>query len=163
MKILVIFLTAIIPMLIGFIWYNPKVFGNAWMKEAGMDDEKIKNANMGVIFGVTFIFSLMLAFIMQIIVVHQVHVNSLFFLQPIHDTTTEAGALYKSIMDKYGDSYRTFKHGSFHGAIAGLFISLPVLGTNALFERKSFKYIAINSGYWILSFALMGGVICAFS
>jgi hypothetical protein len=32
-----------------------------------------------------------------------------------------------------------------------------------LFERKGFRYIAINGGYWIISMALMGGIICAFS
>lgn len=162
MNILVIFLTALIPMLVGFVWYNPKVFGNAWMEAAGMTEDKIKNANMGLIFGLSFVFSLMLATIMSVLVVHQVHVTSLFFKQPIDDPSTEAGAIYKSVMDLLGNSYRTFKHGSFHGIIAGLFIALPVVGTNALFERKGFKYIAINSGYWILSFGLMGGVICAF-
>ncbi len=163
MKILVIFLTALIPLLVGFIWYNAKIFGTAWMKAADMTEEKTKNVNMGKIFGITFIFSLMLAFIMQVLVVHQVHVTSLFFKQPIDDPSTEAGALYKSIMDLLGNSYRTFKHGSLHGTIAGFFIALPLIGINALFERKGFNYIAINAGYWIVSFALMGGVICAFS
>ena len=162
MNILVIFLTALIPMLVGFVWYNPKVLGNAWMEAAGMTDDKIKNANMGLIFGLSFVFSLMVATIMSALVVHQFHVTSLFFKQPIDDPSTEAGALYKSVMDLLGNSYRTFKHGSFHGTIAGFFIALPIVGTNALFERKGFKYIAINSGYWIISFGLMGGVICAF-
>jgi hypothetical protein len=44
----------------------------------------------------------------------------------------------------------------------GLFFALPVMGTNALFERKGFKYIAINVGYWTVTLALMGGVICHF-
>ena len=43
----------------------------------------------------------------------------------------------------------------------GLFLALPILGTNALFERKGFKYIAVNAGYWILTIALMGGLLCA--
>jgi len=37
---------------------------------------------------------------------------------------------------------------------------LPVMGVNALFERKGFKYIAINVGFWTVSLALMGGIIC---
>lgn len=163
MKILVIFLTALIPLLVGFIWYHPKIFGTAWMKAADMDDEKIKNANMGLIFGITFVFSLLIAIVMQLLVVHQVHVTSLFFKQPINDPNTEAGALYTSIMDLLGNSYRTFKHGSFHGTIAGFFLALPIVGINAIFERKGLRYITINGGYWIVCFALMGGVICAFS
>ena len=33
--------------------------------------------------------------------------------------------------------------------------------TNALFEMKSAKYVLINVGYWILTFALMGGLLNA--
>jgi hypothetical protein len=63
-------------------------------------------------------------------------------------------------MGKYGDNFRTFKHGAFHGAINGLFVAVPILGVNALFEQKSFKYIAVNGLYWIITLSLMGGVIC---
>jgi hypothetical protein len=45
----------------------------------------------------------------------------------------------------------------------GLFFALPVLGTNALFQHKGFKYIVINVGYWIITLALMGAVICQFA
>ena len=41
----VLLISAIIPLLIGFIYYNPKTLGNAWMKEAEMTEEKMKNAN----------------------------------------------------------------------------------------------------------------------
>jgi hypothetical protein len=47
--------------------------------------------------------------------------------------------------------------------MTGLLLVLPVMGTNALFEGKGFKYIAINCGYWTITLALMGGIICAFS
>jgi len=43
--------------------------------------------------------------------------------------------------------------------MAGILFALPILATNAMFERKSFKYIAINAGYWIITIGLMGGVI----
>jgi hypothetical protein len=32
MNFLAVPLAAVIPILVGMIWYNPKVFGNAWMK-----------------------------------------------------------------------------------------------------------------------------------
>mgnify|MGYP001328110025 CR=1 FL=1 len=162
MNIVILFVAALIPLFIGFIWYHPKVFGTTWMKATGLTEEDGKKANMALIFGMTYLFSLMLALLLQTLVIHQVHIRSLFFLQPIHDPSTEAGALYKTIMDQYGDSYRTLKHGAFHGTIAGLFIALPLVAINALFEHKNVKYIAVNSGYWILSFAIMGAVLCAF-
>jgi hypothetical protein len=37
------------------------------------------------------------------------------------------------------------------------------MGTNALFERRSWKYIFMNVGYWALSAAIMGGIISAFA
>jgi hypothetical protein len=47
-----------------------------------------------------------------------------------------------------------------HGAIGALFFVLPVLGINALFERKGWKYILINVGYWVLTLAIMGAILC---
>jgi hypothetical protein len=162
MNLAVIFIAACIPLLIGFVWYHPKVFGTIWMKAAGIAQDDQKKANTAMVVGLTYVFSLMLALIFQTLVIHQTHVRSLFFLQPIHDPNTEAGALFKSIMDTYGNSYRTLKHGALHGTIAGLFIALPLVAINALFERKGFKYMAVHSGYWVLSFALMGAAVCAF-
>jgi len=67
---------------------------------------------------------------------------------------------YQAFMDDYGEAFRTFKHGALHGVLAGIFIALPLIGTNALFERKGAKYIFINSGYWIVTFGIMGAIIC---
>jgi len=66
------------------------------------------------------------------------------------------------MVDKYGDHFRTFKHGLFHGVLAAITLALPVLGITALFERKPAKYILVNLGYWIVSMALMGGLLAAF-
>lgn len=156
-----ILVAAFVPLVIGFVWYNPKVFGNVWMKASGVTEEKMKSSNMILIFGLTFILSLLLAMVMQFLVIHQAHVKSLFFLQPIDDANTEMGALYQTIMQKLGTSYRTFKHGALHGTMSGLLIALPVLGINALFERKGFKYVAINVGYWMLCMGIMGGIVSA--
>lgn len=70
---------------------------------------------------------------------------------------------YKMIMDKYGKTFRTFHHGIIHGIMTSLFLVLPIIGTNALYERKGFKYIAINVGYWMVSLAIMGGIISRYA
>ncbi len=149
---------ALIPLILGFIWYHPKVFGKAWQEATGLSDEKIKNSNMPVIFGVSIVLSLMLALAVVSLTVHQSHVYSLFQ----GDESAESVAFLKSFMETHGHKFRSFKHGALHGALAGFFIVLPVLGTNALFERKGFKYILIDVGYWIVALTLMGGVICEF-
>ena len=63
-------------------------------------------------------------------------------------------------MDAYGTTYRTFGHGAIHGFMTGLFFALPVVGVNALFERRSWKYTLIAGGYWIVTCLIMGGIIC---
>ena len=67
---------------------------------------------------------------------------------------------YAAFMADYGDAFRSFKHGALHGLMAGLFIALPVIATNCLFEQKSFRYAAITSGYWIIVMTIMGAIIC---
>jgi len=156
------FLAALVPLLVGMIWYNPKVFGTAWMHATGMTPEKAKGANMAKMFGLTYLFSLMACVILSTASIHQFHIFSIFAGDP--DFRTEGSETQQKIaafLALYGDNFRTFKHGLFHGAILGLVGALPVIGINALFEMKSFKYIAINAGYWIVAMALMGGVLCA--
>ncbi len=160
----VLLIAALIPLIVGFIWYNPKLFGTVWMKEAGLTPESLAGANMLKIFGFSYILSVLAAFIMQFMVIHQFGVYSVLADQPgINDATSEMGLYYADFMSKYGNTFHTFKHGVFHGVLAGIFFALPVLGINSLFDRKSFKYIAINAGFWIVTLALMGGIICQFS
>ena len=66
-----VFVAGFIPLVTGFIWYNPKVFGNAWMKSAGMTEENMKGANMILIFGLCYLFGIMLATALMTIVIHQ--------------------------------------------------------------------------------------------
>ena len=161
---LIIFIAALVPMVVGFIWYSPKVLGTAWMQAAEITEDKIKGANMAVIFGLAFLFSFFIAMAEQFMVIHQWAIYSILANDPgMKDPNSEVSMMVKSFMEKYGTNFRTFKHGAFHGTLAGILIALPIIGTNALFERKGFKYIAINVGYWTISLALMGGVICAFA
>jgi len=161
---IIVFIAALIPMVLGFIWYNPKVLGTVWMKAAEIKEDKMKGANMALIFGLSFFFSILLSMSLQFMVIHQWSIYSILANESgMKDSTSEISLMVKDFMTKYGSNFRTFKHGAFHGMVAGIMIALPIVGTNALFERKGFKYIAINSGYWIICLTLMGGVICAFS
>ncbi|MBI5915587.1 MAG: DUF1761 domain-containing protein [Bacteroidetes bacterium] len=160
---LAVLVAAFVPTVIGFVWYNPKVFGTAWMNAAGMTEEKMKGGNMALIFGLSFLFSLILALAMTTISYHQTFVYNSVMNQPgFGDPASEVGKWWADYVAKYGTNYRTFSHGAVHGTlIGGLFLALPIVATNALFERKGFKYIAINAGYWIVTLALMGGIVCA--
>ncbi|MBT8273953.1 MAG: DUF1761 domain-containing protein [Bacteroidia bacterium] len=134
---LAIIAASILPLVTGFIWYNPKVFGTTWMKESGMTEEKAKQMNPAKTYGLAVVMAFLIA----------------FFLWPQVFIGGGMGELHGA------DPFLTFKHGALHGSMVGLFVALPVLATNALFEQKSFKYVLINAGYWVVTMALMGGII----
>ena len=152
---LAILVAAIAPILLGFLWYNPKLFGNAWMREAEMTEEKMKGGNMAVIFGLTLLLSFILAFFLQQLTNHQFGAFSLMGGDP-----ALAKPSFEAFMADYGDAFRTFKHGALHGVLAGVFLFFPVIAINGMFERKSWKYIFINSGYWVVSLTIMGAIVC---
>ncbi|MGL5891516.1 MAG: DUF1761 domain-containing protein [Bacteroidia bacterium] len=163
MNFLILFASALIPLFIGFIWYNDKVFGKVWQRVSGTDEEKIKSGNMLVIFGLTFLFGIMMSLILYFLVVHQASVPSIFIGDPdMNDKNSELGRFLELLNTKYAYNYRTFKHGMFHGIMTGLFFALPVFGTIALFERRGAKYIFIHAGFWAVCCMLMGGVLCQF-
>lgn len=163
LNLLAVLVAALIPMALGFVWYNPKFLGKAWMEATGMTEEKAKNANMALVFGLSFVFALMFSFGLQFMAIHQYHITSAFFdyMGKIEDPNTAEGGIYKQVMDLVGTSHRTFRHGALHGTIGGIMIALPIMATNALFEGKGFKYIAINAGYWIIAMMLMCGILSA--
>jgi hypothetical protein len=152
-NIYAVLVSTLVTLLVGFVWYNPKVFGTIWMNETGMTEEKAKQSNMLKVFGLTLIFSFMLAFILPTIVNHQMGALGLF-----NGDFKDPG--YVELMKTHGDVFRSFKHGALHGFFAGLFIAFPISAINALFEQKSWKYILVTAGYWIVSMTIMGAIIC---
>ena len=46
---------------IGGMWYSPALFGKIWMRANGFKDEDLKRGSPSVIFGVSFVFCLIMA------------------------------------------------------------------------------------------------------
>ncbi len=151
---------ALIPMVVGFLYYSPMLFGKAWMSTNNFTEEYLKEGNMGVILGVSFLLSAMFAMALGNSVVHQTSVAGLL-VPEIMDTSSAAFADLKAFMGKYGDRHRTFSHGAVHGVINAIFFILPIIGINALFERRGWKYIGIHFGYWLITVVLMAGLLSA--
>ncbi len=131
-------LAAIIPMIVGFLWYNPKTFEPTWMDSIGMTKERQEGGNFAVIFGV----SLLMAFLL-------VQPLSYFVNHPSH---------FQFGGEASGD---TFGHGAFHGIFIAILTAMPIIANKALFEQRGFKYFLINFGYWAVTLALMGGILDA--
>lgn len=157
---LAMLVAALVPLAVGALWYSPLLFANVWMKTTGLTEEQLKKGNMALIFGLTFFFSFMLAMILNSVVIHQTHVFSVLMNEPgFNDPNSDIGKFLADFMSKYGQSFRTFKHGALHGTISAVFFALPLIAINALFERRSGRYIAIHAGYWIVTLAVMGGIV----
>lgn len=159
---LVVLSTALIPLAVGYLWYG-LLFDKAWMRETGMTIEQVQAGNAAKIYGFALLFAVFLAVGLMPNVLHQMHVYAALQNSGVDQVGSEAYLLVEDFMGKYGSNFRTFGHGALHGFMVSLFIILPALATNALFEHKSWKYIFINVGYWALSLLLMGGVISAWA
>ncbi len=126
-------IATLIPLVVGFIYYNKNVFGNAWMASIGKTEEELNKGNKAIIFGLSIVLSFLLA----------------FFLLNFNNGPGQEG------------EFDTFKHGAFHGFFITVVVGIPIMVINGLFELKSAKYLLINIGYWIITLALMGGVLDA--
>ena len=149
-------LSALSTLVVGFVWYHPKVFGTIWMNESGMTEDKMKGSNMILIFGMSIFYAFLISFVLQILVIHQTGAIGMIGGDP-----SKALPSFQAFMTDYGTAFRTFKHGALHGFMTGLFFALPIIGVGALYERRSWKYVLIAGGYWVVSCMIMGGIICA--
>ena len=154
---------ALIPLLIGFVWYNPKVFGKTWMAGAGLTEEDGKKMNMPLVFGLTYVFSFFIAMFLHFWTIHQFAFFSL--LEPARNYTDPAG--FKEAITAAAalseHKFRSWSHGMAHGIIFSVMFILPVIAIDGMFGRKNWKYILINWGYWLVSVTLMGMVVCQFA
>lgn len=120
---------------IGALWYSPVFFGKAWMHAAGLSEEKVKQGNMAKIFGLAFVFELIMAF------------NLAMFLTGSPEAVAQM----------------TAGTGAFYGFLTGFGWIFFAMAVNSLYEQRSWKYICINGGYWTISFTVMGLIIGAWS
>ena len=155
---------SIASLIVGYIWYHPKIMGKALQAASGITDQKIKSANMGLILGLVFLFNFMLSMAMHSAVIHQGGLGSMLQDVPaMKDKTSETFKAYEYLSSTYKMNFRSFKHGALHGFIMSLFFALPLIGTIGLYERKNSKYIFVHWGYWAIVLMLIGGIICQWS
>lgn len=116
-----IILGALVPMLVGLVWYHPKVFGKAWMKSLNFTDKDVKGGNMPVIFGLAFLMALTLSY---------------YFAMRYH---------------AHGEDSNFIMHAAYHGFMTFGYVGAPVLVSNLLFERRNAAGILINLAYWFVA------------
>lgn len=138
MNWMAIILSTITPMVIGFIYYHPKVLGGAWMRANGFSLEGMGTGPKPVLYVVALVLSFFL---------------SMWLLGNV------TGPGQQTAPD--GHSYATFGHGMVHGVVITLMVLLPVLGTMSIFERRGWSWVFVNLGYWVVTLCIMGGILSA--
>jgi magnesium-transporting ATPase (P-type) len=116
---------AFLTFVLGGLWYGP-LFGKPWMRASGVTEERARQGNMPLIFGLSFALQLLAAFSLDMFI-------------------GEGGAGF----------------GVFAGAMTGIFFVATAFGVVYLFEQRPFAHWAVNAGYNVVSFTLMGAVLGA--
>jgi len=133
-----VLVSAIAFFAVGAVWYNDSLFGKAWRASMGKSDaefEKEKqDVSMGFSFGIMFLGSLIMAFVTA----HLVDLIAVAY--PM------AGNFKLGLMTGFWVWF---------GYIASYVLSAVA------FERRSWKYYFINTGYWLVGTLLMGAILTA--
>jgi hypothetical protein len=117
---------ALLGFVIGGLWYSPLLCGKAWMRAAGMTEEKIASGNPAKTYGFAFIFLLVMSYCLAMFI---------------------------------GTPDITLQMGAFYGFLTGFGWLFFAFGVVALFEQRSWTYIFVNGGYWVVTMTAMGAVI----
>ena len=133
-----VLVSAIAFFAVGAVWYNDSLFGKAWRASMGKSDAEFQNekqdVSMGFSFGIMFLGSLIMAFVTA----HLVDLIAVAY--PM------AGNFKLGLMIGFWVWF---------GYIASYVLSAVA------FERRSWKYYFINTGYWLVGTLLMGAILTA--
>jgi hypothetical protein len=134
---------ALIPMIMGFLYYHPSVMGTAWMKANGFVKENLTPPKPAM-YLLALVCSFMLAFFMWGWVTGGGGVDTFQVEDP-----------------KDHHSYVTFQHGLFHGLAFSIMVILPIFVTMKIFESRKWAWAWVNIVYWSLTVMLMNGILSA--
>ncbi len=126
-------LAALSTMVVGSIWYTPKVFGKAWMSLAGLKQKDLEKNGMWPI-AITLVVSLITAYVLA----HVAYLSNSFFGNSfLQDTLTTA-------------------FWAWLGFTAARFI------THDAFEARRKKLTLLNISHELVTFLVMGLVVGLF-
>lgn len=128
-NVLPVLLAGAAQMAIGFIWYNPAVFGKEWMRLTGisMKDIESKKAEMPKTYAVTFAATLVTAYVLAII------------LKSLGAATIQQAAQV--------------------GFLAWLGFVATTMLAGALYAGKPLKLYALETGYHLVSLVVMAAIL----
>lgn len=116
-------------LILGYIWYHPKVFGSAWMRLSNVTPEMAeKGGRRSHLYGIlALVAGMAVASVMS-------------YLASISGTQDPLHAIYLGALLWVG------------------FIAPTMLGT-ILWDHKSIWFYCINAGYWLVSFIVIALIL----
>ena len=132
---LAVFVSAIIGMAIGALWYSPILFGNVWMKVSGIDKsaiEKSKKSGMWKLYLTAFIGTLVMSFVLA------------YFVSNMSEVV-----------------FLSFSVGAKTGFLTWLGFIAPILLGKVLWESKPFKLYLIEVSQYLVALVVIGGILAA--
>ena len=127
-----IFVAAISTMVVGFLWYSPILFAKPWMSEMGYDpDDKARTQEMQKSAGPAYMGSFLASVVTAFILA--------MFLHHMNVQNLEYGLLVCAHI--------------WLGFVA------TVQLTGVLFMKQSMKLFAINTGYQLVCYLVMGAIL----
>jgi Protein of unknown function (DUF1761) len=127
-----VLVSALATMVVGFVWYSPWLFARRWMILMGYDpDDKAKLAEMRKSAGPSYMLSLVAS------VLSAAALGKIIAIATIH----------------------TPLYGIKMGLAVWLGFVTTVQLTNALFMRQPAKLYAINTGYQLVCYVVMGAIM----
>lgn len=136
-----IIVAGLVPTILGALYYGP-IFGKIWMDSLGYAEEDFKGRNEALIYGSALVLAMLISMSIKM-------TNEL-----VHKDVNSAGELVYS-------SFHTFGHGALHGAMLAITLVVPVFLSLSLFQKNSGKNMLLNAAFWIICFAIMGGILDA--
>ena len=122
---------------IGAVWYSPLLLGDIWMAEAGLSAAPRRAGDTAKTCAIAVVALLVMSYGLEM------------SIGPTHE-----------VADGF---YSPSQQGAFHGFLTGAVWIVPALVGLGLFERRSWTYIALNGGYWIVAMTVMGGILGAWN
>lgn len=128
-----ILVAGIANVVLGMIWYHPKVFGTKWMALTGMTPEMAERGKkrMPIMAFLAFLAAMVVAYVMN------------YF------------GIAWGVFDWIGAVELGFW--------CWIGFTAPTMLGMVLWEMKPFKYYAITAGFWLVSFIMMAVILVLFA
>jgi len=127
-----VLVAAVATMILGFLWYSPILFARPWMRLMGIDpDDKAKLAEMQKGAGKLYAISFVASIVSALVLAKIIDIGSI----------------------------NSIPYGMKFGFFVWLGFVATVQLTGALFSKQPTKLFLINTGYQLVCYVVMGGIL----